>query len=405
MKQKAYIAGVGITPFGRHLDRSLSSLAHEAINQALAEAGIDGKALEAAWAGTAAASIITGQVCIAGQAILRGMGIGRIAVTNVENACATSATALQQAATMVSLGAYDVVLAFGVEKLYDPDKAKVFSIFEGCRDVEDRPSLDQYLLSDGAAGSEGAGQTRSIFMDIYARQARDFMARTGATARDFADVTAKNSVHGSLNPNAQFRTVLTADEVLASPPIVDPLTLMMCSPIGDGASAAVIMSEQAIKRYGVSKPVRIESALLASGYAAEEGEPDLGAWAARTVYEQAGCDPKDLSCVEMHDAASFAELIYYEKLGLCAAGEELAFFHDGQSRLGGRTPVNTSGGLVRKGHPIGATGLGQIHELVLQLRGDAGDRQIEGARLALAENGGGFLVSDAAALTMIVLSR
>jgi len=404
MKQNAYIAGVGITPFGRHLDRTLANLAHEAIKQALGDAGVQKSDIQAAWAGNAAAPIITGQLCIAGQTILNGMGIGRIPVVNVENACATSSTALQQAASLVSLGAYDVVLAFGAEKLYHPDKQRVFSVFEGCRDVDDPHALDAYLISDGRS-IDGAGQSRSIFMDIYARLARGYMEKTGATARDFAAVSAKNSVHGSLNPNAQFRNVVTVDDVLAAPLIIDPLTLLMCSPVGDGASAAVIMSEKAVRQFGVVQPVRIESALVASGF--EHGEPDfdLTTWAALQAYEQAGIDPADINCVELHDASSPAELIYYEKLGLCAPGESLKLLHDGETRIGGRIPVNTSGGLVRKGHPIGATGLGQIHELTTQLRGRAGDRQVHGATLAVAENGGGFLTRDAAALTMTVLSR
>ncbi|MDR3449761.1 MAG: thiolase family protein [Alphaproteobacteria bacterium] len=404
MKQNAYIAGVGITRFGKHLDRSLSSLAHEAIEAALKDAAIDRSAIEAAWAGTAAAPVITGQVCIAGQAILRGVGIGRIPVVNVENACATSSTALQQGATMITLGAYDVVLAFGVEKLYHPDKQRIFSVFEGCRDLDDPASLDAYLLSDGAS-SAGAGQTRSIFMDIYARLARAYMARTGATARDFAAISAKNSFHGSLNPNAQFRDVLSIDQVLAAAPIIDPLTLLMCSPIGDGAAAAIIMSERAIRKFGIRKPVRIDSALLASGYDRVEGETDLTTVSAAQAYAEAGIDPRDINCVELHDASSPAELMYYEKLGLCAPEDALALLHDGATSLGGRVPVNPSGGLVRKGHPIGATGLGQIHELTVQLRGEAGARQVEGARVAVAENGGGFLGEDSAALTMTVLSR
>ncbi|MFO1255943.1 MAG: thiolase family protein [Sphingomonadaceae bacterium] len=404
MKQNAYIAGVGITPFGRHLDRTLSSLAHDAIRQAMADAGVQNTDIQAAWAGNAAAPIITGQLCIAGQVILNGLGIGRIPVVNVENACATSSTALQQAASLVTLGAYDVVLVFGVEKLYHPDKQRVFSVFEGCRDVDDPDALDAYLISDGRS-SDGAGQSRSIFMDIYARMARGYMEKTGATARDFAAVSAKNSVHGSLNPNAQFQNVLSVEEILAAPLIIDPLTLLMCSPIGDGAAAAVIMSEKAVRQHGVAQPVRIDSALVASGFEHGEADFDLTRWAAVQAYEQAGIDPREIDCVELHDASSPAELIYYEKLGLCGPGQSLALLHDGETRIGGRIPVNPSGGLVRKGHPIGATGLGQIHELTTQLRGRAGARQVEGASLAVAENGGGFLTSDAAALTMTVLSR
>ncbi len=402
MKMNAVIAGVGTTRIARHPDRSLSSLAHEAIGQALADAGIDTSRIQAVWAGNAAAPVITGQTCIAGQAILRGLGVGRIPVVNVENACATASTALQQAAAMVTLGAYDIVLAFGVEKLYSPDKEKVFSVFAGCADVEHPEALDEFILGEGDDAA-GAGQSRSVFMDIYARLARNYMERTGATARDFAAVSAKNSLHGSLNPNAQFRDVLTVAEVLASPFIVSPLTLTMCSPLADGAAAAVIMSPKAARELGVRKPVQILSSVLASGYDYEPDSEKLTAWTARQAYDLAGIAPGDVNCVELHDASSPAEMIYYEALGLCREGEGRAFLADGHSRIGGRVPVNTSGGLVRKGHPIGATGLSQIHELVLQLQDRAGPRQATGARIALAENGGGFLGEDSAAIVVTLL--
>ncbi len=404
MKMNAVIAGVGTTRIARHLDRSLSSLAHEAILQALDDAGIEASKIQAVWAGNAAAPVITGQVCIAGQALLRGIGIERVPVVNVENACATASTALQQAAAMVTLGAYDVVLAFGVEKLYSPDKQKVFSVFAGCADVEHPEALDSFILSDGTDAA-GAGQSRSVFMDIYARLARDYMARTGATARDFAAISAKNSFHGSLNPNAQFRNILTADEVLDAAPIIAPLTLTMCSPLADGAAAAVIMSPRAARELGVRKPVNILSSVLASGYDYGESTEKLTAWTARQAYEAADVAPRDVNCAELHDASSPAEMIYYEALGLCGEGEGVRLLSDGHTRLGGRIPVNTSGGLVRKGHPIGATGLSQIHELVLQLRGDAGPRQAEGARIALAENGGGFLGEDSAAIVVTLLGN
>jgi acetyl-CoA acetyltransferase len=403
VQQTAMIAGVGTTQFGKHLERGLSSLAHEAIQAALRDAGIGIERIQAVWAGTAAAPITTGQVCIAGQAILRGLGLGRIPVVNVENACATASTAFQQAASMITLGAYDIVLAFGVDKLYHPDKQRVFSVFQGCADIEHPEALEAFVLLDGQQ-PVGAGQTRSVFMDIYARIARDYMAASGAQASDFAAVSAKNSFHGSLNPMAQFRKVVTPQEVLAATAIVSPLTLLMCSPIADGASAAVLVSQKAARELGISAPVRVRASFLASGYDSNGTQEALVPWAARQVYDFAGVSPKELSCVELHDATSPAELIYCEALGLCGPGEAVRMLADGDTRLGGRIPVNTSGGLVRKGHPIGATGLAQIHELTLQLRGQAGQRQVAGARLALAENGGGFLGTDSAALALTVLS-
>lgn len=404
MKQNAIIAGVGMTRFGKYLDRSLSSLAHEAIGEALKDANIEAREIEAAWAGNAAAPLVTGQACIAGQAILRGMGIGRIPVVNVENACATASTAFQQACTMVTLGVYDVVLAFGVEKLFHEDKAKSFAVFLGAVDTEKPEELYAYVDGDRPASAD-PGRQRSLFMDIYARMARDYSARSGATARHFAEVSAKNSRHGSLNPRAQFRDVLDADAVLAAPLISAPLTLPMCSPLGDGAAAAVIVSPKFARERGIADPVQVRSSLIASAFEPAPGAPGITEWAAAEAYAMAGIAAEDINCVELHDATSPAELMYYEYLGLCPRNEGVAFLESGATALGGRVPVNTSGGLVRKGHPIGATGLAQIHELTEQLRGRAGARQVEGARLAVAENGGGFLGRDAAALVMTVLSR
>lgn len=407
MKQNAIIAGVGITPFGRHLDRSLSSLAHEAIREALADADLPLGRIQAAWAGNAGAGIITGQVCVAGQVVLRQLGLGGIPVVNVENACATASTAFQQACTLVTLGAYDVVLAFGMEKLYHAEKDRPMLVYAGCTDTEHPEQLDAYVIGDLSPEAQAAAprDRRSVFMDIYARMARDYMAKSGATQRDFAMVSAKNSRHGSLNPNAQFREVLTVDEVLAARPISPPLTLPMCSPIGDGAAAAVLVSPKAARELGIANPVYVLSAELASGFDIEDGLPGLTATVASRAFEQAGIAPADIGCIELHDATSPAELIYYEALGLCPASEGPAFLASGATTLGGRVPVNPSGGLVRKGHPIGATGLGQIHELVQQLRGRAGPRQAEGVKLAVAENGGGFIGADAAAIAMTVLAR
>lgn len=407
MKQNAVVAGVGMTRFGKHLDRGLADLAHEAIRAALDDAGIAIGDVQAVWAGTAGASVITGQVCIAGQAIVRSLGLGDVPVVNVENACATSSTAFQQACSFVTAGIHDVVLAFGVEKLYHHDRARTFSVFAGCVDVEKPRDVDAFLTGDldPTALDARPSRKRSVFMDIYSRWARDYMAQSGATAQDFAAISAKNSVHGRLNPKAQFHNVVTIEEVLGSEMIAPPLTMLMCSPLGDGASAAVIMSPAAAARYGIRRPVKVLSSLLTSGQDLSPGVPSIAQIGAKRAYEQAGVGPEEIDIVELHDASSPAEMIYYESLGLCAVGDGPKMIAEGTTSLGGRVPVNTSGGLVRKGHPIGATGISQIYELVLQLRGDAGARQVNGARIALAENGGGFIGGDAAALTMTVLGR
>jgi acetyl-CoA acetyltransferase len=410
-RQNAYVIGVGMTRFGKHLGRSLNSLAREAIKQALDDAGIEARQLEAAWMGTGAAPVITGQVCIAGQAVLRGLGVGHIPVVNVENACATGSTAFQQACTMVTHGLYDVVIAAGFEKLYHEDKARTFSVFDGCVDVDEQDAVLGFL-QDGIRRSGAqvdlaqAGKDRSLFMDIYATWARDYLAMAGGAPRHLAMVTAKNSRHGALNPRAQFQDVLTVEQILAARKIADPLTLPMCSPIGDGAAAAVIVSESALKRLGARQPIRVAASMIVSGYDyLDDDMPEVTRWASGLAYQAAGVGPQDLSLVELHDATSASELMYYESLGLCGRGEGVGLLESGATELGGRIPVSVSGGLNRKGHPIGATGLGQVFELVEQLRGNCGARQVEGASVGLAENGGGFIGADAAVMSMTVLTR
>jgi len=409
MSSRAYIAGVGMTPFGKHAERSLKSLGADAIQGAIADAGISSGEINAAYMGNAAAGVMTGQVCVPGQVILRDIGIGGIPVINVENACATAATAFQQAVAMVESGGADVVLACGVEKLFSDDKLKTFSVFTGAVDVERMDDvselINQRMQAAGVEPTEGAGTSRSLFIDIYVAWALDHMQRYGTTREQIAAVSAKNSLHGSLNSLAQYRGQITVQEVLAAREVAWPLTLPMCSPIGDGAAAALVVSPRKARELGMSRMVEVKASLLSSGWDYAEGEQEtLAARSAREAYEKAGLGPQDLDCIELHDASAPSEIMYYEYLGLCDYGEGGPLVESGATTLGGSIPVNTSGGLLRKGHPIGATGLAQIHELVLQLRGEAGHRQVEGARVALAENGGGFIGSDAAAMAMTILA-
>ncbi|MFQ5667140.1 MAG: thiolase family protein [Candidatus Binatia bacterium] len=410
MRFKAVIAGVGMTPFGKHMDTGLKALGAAAVQAALTDAGIEASALQAAFVGNAAAGLVTGQECIRGQVILRSMGVGRIPVVNVENACASASTALHQACAMVSAGFYDTVLALGVEKLYDPDKRKSFAAFSGAVDVEMlAPILAALRQSAKAQGAEsagsGAGQKRSMFMDIYAAAARAHMQRYGTTVEQFAAVAAKNSYHGSMNPRAQFREVLSVADVLAAPMIAEPLTRPMCSPIGDGAAAVVVMSEGTARAHGVRNAVRVVASVLHSGWDHAPDEPGTVEVCATDAYNEAAVGPADLDVIECHDASAPAELMAYEALGLCAKGESGALIDSGATRLGGRVPVNTSGGLLRKGHPVGATGIAQIVELTEQLQGRCGQRQVENAKVALAQNGGGAIGTDAAAMCVTILTR
>ena len=410
MRMNAYVAGVGMTPFGKHLDRTLKSLAAEAVKRALHDAGLEGRDLQAAWMGNAAAGVVTGQEMIRGQVALRSIGIGRIPVVNVENACASSSTALHQAAAMVSAGLYDVVLACGSEKLFHEDKLKSMGAFSGAVDVEDPQGAFKVLRDMAAALGEtadvtGAGEKRSVFMDVYSLMAKKHMQRWGTTREHFAMVAAKNSFHGSLNPRAQFRDELTVQQVLDARVVVEPLTLPMCSPIGDGAAAVVLVSERKARELGLANPVRIVASELVSGWDFERDGESVGGFAAQHAFEDAGLGPRDLSCVELHDASAPSEIVAYEYLGLCAPGEGAALVASGATRLGGRMPVNTSGGLLRKGHPVGATGCAQIVELTEQLQGRAGRRQVERAQVALAHNGGGAIGFDAAATVVTILRR
>jgi acetyl-CoA acetyltransferase len=376
---------------------------------ALADTGVEKEAIEAAFVGNAMAGLVTGQECIRGQVVLRSAGIGAIPVVNVENACASASTALHQACAMVEAGVYETVLAVGVEKLYHPDKRRSFAAIGSAVDTEELAAIMEGLRKaaeeQGATkATSGAGEKRSMFMDFYAGMARRHMQEYGTTARQFAAVAAKNSYHGSLNPKAQFQHALSVDEVLAEPMIAEPLTRPMCSPIGDGAAAAVIVSERKAREIGVAKPVYVQACVLRSGWDHGPDEEGVTERCVREAYEKAGLGCADLDVIECHDASAPAELMYYEEFGLCKPGEGGALIDAGETRIGGRIPVNPSGGLLRKGHPVGATGLAQITELVEQLRGQSGARQVEGARVGMAQNGGGTIGSDAAAMCVTIVS-
>ena len=410
MKMHAYVAGVGMTRFGKHLDVKLKHLAGEAIREALADAGIASSEIEAAYMGNAAAGVLQGQEMIRGQAVLRELGIGRIPVVNVENACATSSTAFHQACAMVTFGAYDVVLVCGYEKLFNADKMKSFLAFDGAVDTENPDGLNGALQLLAAEAGEvvdvqSDDKTRSVFMDIYAYMSKAHMRKYGTTREQIAAVAAKNSRHGALNPRAQFQTAMTVAEVLAAREIVWPLTLPMCSPIGDGAAALVVVSERKARAMGLSRRVRVLSSALVSGFDADDSAENqsVGAFAVNAAYEAAGLGPQDLSLAEVHDASATSEIVAYEYLGICDKGGGGRLVEDGVTALGGRIPVNASGGLLRKGHPIGASGAAQIVEITEQLWGRSDARQVQGARIGLAHNGGGMIGTDAAATVVSIL--
>ncbi len=401
MRLNAVIAGVGMTRFGKHLDKSLKQLGGEPVLEAAKDAGIELSDIEAAYVGNCAAGTVTGQESIRGQVILSSIGLGKIPIINIENACGSSSTALNQACMMVSAGYYDVALVVGVEKLYHENKAITYSAFSGAVDIEER---DKFIAEVTAGQSEGSGQTRSVFADFYGVMARDHMRDYGSTPEHFAMVSAKNSFHGSLNPKAQFTEALTVEEVLAQPMITEPLTRPMICPVADGGAAAIIVSERKARQLGIERPVRLVSSVVHSYFEHPPGaEENVSSLCIDEAYYEAGVGPEDLDVLELHDSSAPCEILYYEGLHLCPPGDSVKMLADGETKLGGRLPVNTSGGLLRKGHPVGATGVSQILELTYQLQGRAGKRQVEGANVALAHNGGGTIGGEVAAMNINIL--
>jgi acetyl-CoA acyltransferase len=409
--REVYVAGAAMTRFGKFPDTTIRALAEEAVNGALDDAGVSAADVGMVFFSNAVAGLLTNQEMIRGQVALRHTGLLGVPMVNVENACASASSAFYLACLAVGSGAAEVALAVGSEKLTHEDRSRSFAAIGTAVDQLQLAELARWA-SSGSAGSplpgqaEQAGQAgggkRSFFMDIYAASSRAYMKSSGATREDFAQVAVKSHRHAALNPYAQYRTEVTVDDVLASREIAPPLTLLMCSPIGDGAAALVVCSPGMARRLGAE--VRVRACSLVSGRDRGPGEPGAVERAAEAAYEQAGLGPGDLDVVELHDAAAPAELITYEELGLCGEGEGPALLASGATTLGGKIPVNLSGGLLSKGHPIGATGCGQLVELADQLRGRCGQRQAAGARVALAQNGGGFLGTDAAAMVVTVLS-
>jgi len=393
-----FIAGIGMTPFGKHLDTSVKQLTRRAVEAALADAGGAQTALQAAFFGNSTQGHMDGQHMIRGELALRDMGLQGLPVVNVENACASASTALHLAVNYVRAGAADIVLAVGAEKMYSADKARSFSAFDGAWDVHETVTGKEQLLRMGRGIEPPAGSMSSkpysVFMDIYAAMGRMHMREYGTTQRQFAAVSAKNHAHSVHNPLAQYRDAYTVEQILAAAPIAYPLTLPMCSPISDGAAAVIVCNEAGLRRLGVARKrvVRVLASVLQTGSdrPAEALDRHLVRLGSTKAYEQAGVGPQDVNVAEVHDATAIGEIIQSEVLGLCPPGQGGPMAERGDTTIGGRIPINPSGGLESKGHPIGATGLGQIHELVTQLRGEAGARQVNDPRIAIAENGGGL---------------
>lgn len=377
MKQPL-ITGVGITDFGRFPDLTEEAMAQSAILDALADAGTQLSEVQAFYCGNALGASLPG------QRALRELHVNGGAVYNVDNACSSGATALNLALQALKVGQYDTVVVFGMDHL---------------------SSLGGGPLQ--LSQKDWNNRRGMIMPALYAMRAKRYMHDHGLQLETLADISVKNRKHGALNPIAKFAKQATREEVLASRPVADPLTLLQCCPAVVDGAAAIVLSTQAPK--GVAKPVRVLASVVQSGLfetaPVDMTEAEITARAARLAYAQAGIGPQDLSLLEVHDAFTISELLYYEALGLCARGDAAGFLQSGATALGGRVPVNPSGGLIAKGHPPGATGVAQIVEVCEQLQGRAGARQVQGARIGLTQvTGGGIWGVDHAACSIHILS-
>jgi acetyl-CoA acetyltransferase len=370
-----YIVGAAMIPMGKHKSSSYSGLAVPPVLGALASAGVRPAQVEAVFCGHAFGGMLTG------QRIVKELGIGGVPVTNVDNACSGGASALHLAVDSIRNGKHDLVLVIGVDKLTQFGGGTIPLVTED-------PEVQQGMVMPA----------------MYAMRARRYLHERGARESDLAQVSVKARRHGALNPYAQFRKEVTEEEVLASRLIAEPLTLLQCCPTGDGAAAVIVVSE-AMRRRLARESIRITASVLHSGEATsgfrDMLRPEISFHSARDAYEQAGIGPNDLNVVELHDAFSIAELVYYEALGLCPVGESAAYLRAGKTTFGGDVVVNPSGGLLSKGHPVGASGVAQAVEMYWQLTGQAGRRQVDGARVGLSHvTGGGIAGLDHGACTV-----
>lgn len=373
------VIGVGMTPFAKYRDKSLAEIGWPAVKAAIEDAGVEKKDIEAAYCGSALGGMMSG------QRVLKQLGITGLPVTNVENACSSSSSAFRQAYIAVAAGVYDVALVLGVEKLT--------KFGGGTLPLE----KEDFEVTHGL-----------VMPALYGMRARRYMHDYGLTDEQLAGVAVKAHKHGARNPEAQFRNEVTVEEVMEARRIAEPFTLLHCCPSGDGASAVVIASADKARQY-TTNPVRVACSEVNSGkYMTgfrDMTTPEITVRGAKQAYEEAAIGPEDVDVAEVHDAFTIAELLYYEALGFCDKGDAAKLLEDGETSIGGRIPVNPSGGLLSKGHPIGATGTAQIAEVVRQLRGQCGDRQVDGAKVALTHcTGGGISGFDHGACSIHMFS-
>ncbi len=414
--EDVYIIGASSTRFQKWPEKSYKELTREAYLAALEDAGMaEGGPIQSAWFGncgmwTEKQGSIRGQVCFT-PLVREGLFPERVPMINVESGCATASMALNGAWKDIVSGQSNMAIAMGVEKTYFPDAPEnTAALYNGGIDQFNPEEWQAYYAAAGDTAGKPfePGSDRTIFMDTYAMQACFHMKKYGTTQRQIAASAAKNHRNGVDNPKAQYSFNLTIDKVLEDRPVTYPLTRSMCAPTGDGAAAAIVCSGSYLKTLPSEvqeRAVKIAATTLSGGKYRTLDEPGLSRTAAEKAYKMADLAPDDMDVAEVHDATSFCEIYQCEMMGFAEEGKGGQLVESGGTSNGGKIPVNMSGGLVSKGHPVGATGLSMIDELTTQLRGEAGVRQVEGARRALAENGGGVIGFDEAACSVIILEK
>jgi acetyl-CoA acetyltransferase len=374
------IIGVGMIKFGKYPDRLLSSMGRDAVLAAMKDAGVQPKDIQAAYSG----SLHGGSLL--GQRIFKDLGMVGMPINNMENACSSGSSAMREAWLGIASGLYDAAIAVGSEKLT--------ALGGGVLPME-REDIE---------ANEGM-----VMPALYAMRARRYMEDFGAKPEHFAKVVVKSRKCASKNPYAQFTKETTVEEVLNSRMIADPLTLFQCCPTGDGAAAVVLCSRDKAQKYK-TRPIWIKGSVLVSGRFIngfrDMTTPEITVRGSKLAYEMAGVAPKDVDLAEVHDAFSIAELLYYEALGFCQHGEAIRLIDEGATDINGRIPVNPSGGLLSKGHPVGTTGLAQVSEVVWQLRGEAAGRQVKDPKIGLTHcTGGGIYGLDHGACSIHILAK
>ena len=428
MKDRVYVIGVGMIPISKSAG-SYETMCEGAVWEAMEDAGLsydgDKNGIEGIWYGNCSQGMLTSQHCIRGQVVLRRLGFEKMPVVNVENACATATTAFNQASVHVLAGQSDVALAVGIEKML-PDLERLdqhpeiqaalpymglAAFWVGCEQDRKEQYIDRWRrqkadLLDIPYEETTVGGDHSPFMDYYAVKALQYMKKYGYTQEQLARVCAKTHHHSTMNPKAQYRKDMTWEEVLRDKPITYPLTRSMCAPTGEGCAAAVVCSERYLKEHPETRdPILIRASVLVSGRNRGDFDQDICGRGAEAAFRQAGLNPGTIDLLEVHDATTFGEIFQTAQAGFCRAEEAGEYCSSGATSLGGKLPTNVSGGLISRGHPVGCTGLAQVYELVTQLRGRAGERQVKGARIGMHINGGGVIGVEEAALGVDILER